>query len=213
MTQMLTPPVPAQVASQAKSSEPAWHAAFLTMLPKIQDHARFRFRQLPRDQRDEMVQEAVANACAAFARLVERGVADSATWSSLGKYAVRQVWDGRKVGGSLNKRDVSSDYCQNRTGVRVENLYRWDEVKQEWQEMILEDRHLTPADVAAFRIDFTEFLSSLSRRNQKLALDLAKGHATSWVARKFRLSAGRISQLRRELFEAWQEFQAEPACG
>ncbi len=24
--------------------------------------------------------------------------------------------------------------------------------------MILEDRHLTPADVAAFRIDFTEFL-------------------------------------------------------
>ena len=213
MTRMLKSSAPSQVATPSKSSAPAWHAAFLEMLPKIQEHARFRFRHLPRDQREEVVQEAVANACAAYARLVERGSADSATWSSLAKYAIRQVRQGRRVGGSLNKRDVSSCYCQQHIGVRIENLYRWDDEEQDWQEMILEDRQWAPADVAAFRIDFGEFLGSLSRRNQKLALDLAKGHATSWVAQNFRVSAGRISQIRLELFTAWQEFQAEPVVG
>ena len=51
----------------------AWHPAFLEMLPAIRRMVRTAFRQLRRDLREEAVQEALANACAAFARLVERG--------------------------------------------------------------------------------------------------------------------------------------------
>ena len=196
--------------SKRNSSPPAWHAEFLKMVPKITDHASYSFRHLKGDNRDEMVQEVVTNALKAYVRLVEQGRPEDATWSSLARYAVRQVCDGRQVGTSLNVRDVCSRHCQKRKGVRVRSLSRWDDQDQEWKELIVEDGRSTPADVAAFRIDFREFLRTLSRRNRKVALRLAKGHATSWIARKFKISAGRVSQLRRELHEAWQKFQADP---
>jgi FixJ family two-component response regulator len=72
--------------------------------------------------------------------------------------------------------------------------------------MVVEDRHSTPADLASFRIDFREFLRSLSRRNRRIALELCKGETTQGVARRFRISMGRVSQLRREFCKAWREF-------
>lgn len=213
MTEPLLSSVSLENSSPSPPSDTTWQAAFLAMLPKIQGHAAFRFRHLPADHREENVQEVLANACVAFARLAARGMAGSATWSSLAKFAIRQVRAGRRVGGSLNKKDVSSWYSQNHSGVRMESLSRWDRAQEEWREIVVEDQQSTPADVAAFRIDFGDFLRSLPRRNKRLALLLAKGHATSFVARRFGLSASRISQLRQELFDAWQEFQTEPGCG
>lgn len=197
-------------SSNPNSPPPDWHAEFLEMLPKIADHASFSFRHLKGESREEMIQEVITNACSAYARLVEQGRSEAASWSSLARFAVRQTRAGRKVGSSLNIRDVCSRHCQIRKGVNVQSLSRWDEQEQEWRDMVVEDRHSTPADVAAFRIDFREFLRTLSRRNRKLALRLARGHATSWIARKFKISAGRVSQLRRELFEDWQRFHGEP---
>ena len=143
--------------SKKNSSPPAWHAEFLKMLPKITEHASFSFRHLKGDSRDEMIQEVVTNALKAFVRLVEQGRSEAATWSSLARYAVRQVRDGRQVGSSLNVRDVSSRHCQKRKGVNVRSLSCWDDQDQEWKELIVEDRRSTPADVAAFRVDFREF--------------------------------------------------------
>jgi len=40
---------------------------------------------------------------------------------------------------------------------------------------------------------------------------LASSETTKATARKFRVSPGRISQTRRELETAWQEFQGESA--
>ena len=159
--------------SKRNSSPPDWHAEFLTMLPKISDQASFSFRHLKGDKRDEMIQEVIANACTAYARLVEQGRSESATWSSLARFGIRQARQGRQVGTPLNVRDVCSRYCQRRKGVNVQSLSSWNDRDQEWKELVVEDRHATPADVAAFRIDFREFLRSLSRRNRKLALQLA----------------------------------------
>ena len=77
--------------------------------------------------------------------------------------------------------------------------------------MVVEDRHSTPAELAAFRIDFRAFLFSLSRRDRRVAIKLAKGHGTKWVAKKFHISQARVSQLRRELCGRWREFVGEPA--
>ena len=38
---------------------------------------------------------------------------------------------------------------------------------------------------------------------------LALSHTTGEVAKRFRVSAGRISQLRRDLQRSWEEFQGE----
>jgi hypothetical protein len=40
---------------------------------------------------------------------------------------------------------------------------------------------------------------------------LATGEATKTAARKFHVTPGRISQLRREFQDSWQEYQGEPA--
>ena len=189
-----------------RKSAPAWHADFLEMLPAIETHAKVAFRDLKPEAKEEAVQEVVANATAAYARLVERGKTDLAYPSVLARFAVAQVKDGRKVGSRLNVRDISSPYCQMRKGITVERLDHYDKIAGEWLEILVEDRHATPADVAASRLDFAAWLKSLPRRYRKIATKLATGETTGRVARMFRVSAARISQLRRQLKASWDEF-------
>ena len=95
-------------------------------------------------------------------------------------------------------------------GVVVGRLDRFDTEEGVWKEILVEDRHAGPAEIAASRMDFTGWLKTLSRRDRKLALKLAMGETTSRVAKLFRVSAGRISQLRRELMESWNRFVGDP---
>ena len=103
---------PAAPNPRRRKPVPAWHRELLAMLPKIVAHARVCFRHLKPEARGEAVQEVVCNALKAFVRLVELGKADIAYPSPLARYAVAQVRDGRKVGASLNIKDVLSPYCQ-----------------------------------------------------------------------------------------------------
>jgi len=52
-------------------------------------------------------------------------------------------------------------------------------------------------------------LDSLSSRDRRIAEELATGETTGAVAFKFRVSAGRVSQLRRELKQSWDEFHGQ----
>ena len=75
----------------------------------------------------------------AYVRLHERGGVEKAYPTPLAKYAGRQIRDGRKVGGKLNVKDVSSGYCQRLKHVVLERLDRWDR-EEGWLEIIVEDR-------------------------------------------------------------------------
>jgi hypothetical protein len=180
---------------------------FLDMLPQIRTQARFAFRDEPRSRRQELVSEVVANCWAAFVRLVERGRIDIVYPTPLAQFAIRQVRDGRKVGSRLNVRDVSSEYSQRRKNFAVETLDRFDKAKQEWKEVLVEDKHAGPAEIAAARIDFAAWLRLLPKRLRRIAETLAKGETTKKAAKRFRVSQGRISQLRRELEQNWDDFQ------
>jgi len=46
---------------------------------------------------------------------------------------------------------------------------------------------------------------------RQVARTLALGETTKRTARRFRVTAGRVSQLRRELQNSWESFQGEPA--
>ena len=77
----------------------------------------------------------------------------------------------------------------------------------------MEDTRTTSVpEIVAFRCDFADWLRNLPRRNRRIAQFLAVGHRTSDAARKFKLSEGRISQLRTELRNAWAEFVGEPTA-
>lgn len=187
---------------------PAWHEAFLAMMPRIQTHARIAFRHLRGATREELVQEVLCNACHAYARLVELGKQDLAYPSVLARYGVAQARAGRKVGCRLNVNDVTSEYCRRRKNVAVESLDRYDEDEGAWQEVLVEDRRAGPAETAAARLDIDEWFGRLRPRQRKIAQALALGERTGDVARRFRLSAGRVSQMRRELSRDWESFQA-----
>lgn len=199
-------------ATQSRPCRPAptWHAVFMAAMPAIVTHARISFRDLDADAREEATQNAICNACQAVARLADLDKLDLVYPSILARYAVAQTKDGRIVGGHLNCKDVSSPYCQRLKGVVIEQL---DTTDESWQEILVEDRNATPADLAASRIDFPAWLDTLSRRDRKIALKLAEGERTRDVARRYKVSQGRISQLRSELKVAWEKFTGDEGSG
>jgi hypothetical protein len=176
------------------------------MLPRIIAHAKISFRHLHAEARAEAVQETVANSFVAFVRLVKLGKSSIAYAAPLAKYAVAQVRDGRQVGTSANCRDVSSPYGRKLKGIHLERLDHFDDTEGCWSEVLVEDKSCTPAELAASRIDFPAWLDTLGRRKRKIALKLSEGERTSAVAKRFHTSAGRISQIRRELAESWRRF-------
>jgi DNA-directed RNA polymerase specialized sigma24 family protein len=205
--------VPTQPNIVSESRNPAWQHRFLLLVPSIRRHAKLRFSNLPRELREELVQETIARALLDFLRLVERGKEHVASAGPLARYAVAQVRQGRRVGSRLNVRDVTSHYSQQQTGAVVERLDRCDEESGGWQEIVVEDRNAGPADVAATRIDVREWLKSLPKRDRRLAERLATGETTSGAARIFGITPGRVAQLRRELHDAWHCFQGDPVPG
>ena len=78
--------------------------------------------------------------------------------SPLARYGVAQAKDGRKVGGHLNCKDVLSEHCQRRKHLTIERLDKFDAEADAWEEILVEDQHAGPADVAVSRIDFAAWL-------------------------------------------------------
>jgi FixJ family two-component response regulator len=113
------------------------------------------------------------------------------------------------LGRPLNCNDITSSYCQARRKVVVQRLDKYDVEEDSWQEIVIEDRHVGPADVVRVRLDFNDWLNTLSRRNRRVAKFLTLGNRTSDAARKFGVSQGRVSQLRKELKAAWDKFTGE----
>jgi len=198
-------------AQPRADSVPAWHATFLQMQPAIERQASVAFRGLSTSEREELIAEVIANALVAFAGLIHRGKADIAYPTPLATYAIRQVRVGRRVGTKLNGNDVSSRYCQRKNHCAVERLDRYDREDQGWQEIVVEDRQAGPAETAAMRLDFADWLRRLSTRDRHVADALAAGEGTLDVSRAFGISPARVSQLRRELQQDWRAFQGELA--
>ena len=124
----------------------------------------------------------------------------------------RQALVGRRAGHPLNVNDITSRHCQQRKRVRVERLDRFDVKKGQWREAVVEDHRTPVPDQAAFRCDFPEWLKTLSDRDRQIAETLSTGEGTTSTAKQFGVTAGRVSQLRGELHEAWREFHGETVC-
>ena len=199
----------AHAKPQASSSAHHLHAKFLELLPSIQRYARLAFRREPTELRQELIAEVCANCWVAFIGLMDRGLEDVIYAQPLARYAIKQVRSGRKVGTKSNINDVSSPYAQAARRIHVERLDLQNEETGQWREILLEDRHAGPAEIAATRIDFAVWLESLPRRHRKIATALAMGETTGKVAKRYKVSSGRISQLRRELKRSWKAFQGE----
>ena len=198
---------------RCQEKETPWQDRFLAMVPVIERQARFAFRKLDANSGEEAVAEVVANALVAYARLVELGKEDLAYPTVLARYAVAQIRAGRHVGSGQKKNDVLAGIAGRSHGVIAESLYRFDAKTGRWVEATVEDKRTPVPDQAAFRCDFPAWLATHAPRDRQIAESLSMGHSPSEVAHQFRISRGRISQLRREFHDSWQEFHGEALSG
>lgn len=200
------------------------HEEFLSLLPIVQRHARVAFRALPAVHREEAVAEAVAAAFESYVRLKARGKDPVRDFpSQMAHFGVLHVKDGRHVGGKSSSKDVMSAKAQQRHRFTVEPLpttvrQPFEEVYGEiggqrridaFEEIIHEHTRSSPADQAIFRIDFRAFKRRMTRRDRQLAEHLAVGNSAKSAATRFRLSPGRVTQIRQRLAREWHSMHGE----
>jgi hypothetical protein len=74
----------------------------------------------------------------------------------------------------------------------------------------LQDNTLTPVpDQVQFRIDFPAWLKTLTARERRMIRAMARNERTLDLSKRFEVSPGRISQIRRELHDRWLRFLGE----
>ena len=182
---------------------------FLELLPTIRAAAQAAFRGWDPEAREDAVTEIIAGSFVAFSQLAAQGKLAVAFATPLARFAIKQFRVGRRVGSRSTVRDVLSPVALHRRRFVVERFEAFDPTTDEWVEAIVDDT-LTPVpDQAAFRCDFPAWLATRSRRTRRIAEALALGHTTTDVAKRFRVTPGRVSQLRRELQNSWQTFHGE----
>ncbi len=183
---------------------------FLAVLPRIVAHARVVLRNEPPYQQEELFQEITAVCWLWFTRLVRRGKDPTTFVSDLATYCVRYVRCGRRMTGTESTGETLSRWSQCRHRFQVHSLNETDaRGDQSWQESLCDNTQAPVADQAAFRIDFPRWLRGQCRRNKRIIRDMMRGERTKLLAGKYRLSPGRISQLRQELHASWQTFHGE----
>jgi len=189
-------------------SESALHAGFLSILPRIEKHARIYFRDLRcPDLKEDAVVETVALAWSWYRRLIRRGKDVAQFVSTLASYAARAVKSGRRLCGQEKAKDVLSPRAQRRYGFQVEGLPEDQSGLREPLLDALHDNMQTPVpDQVVFRVDFPDWRNSRSKRDRRLMDELLVGERTQDVSRRFGLSPARVSQLRRELHRDWLAF-------
>jgi hypothetical protein len=201
----------------------ALHQHFLAILPRIETHAQIHFRHLKcPGKRADAIQEVIAFAWKWFLGIKEQGKDVNEFVMALADFAVRHVRSGRRLAGQEKSKDACSPVAQRR-GIRIEPLPQstrrcWDSVHSAphgqdhmnvFEERLRDNTQSPVADQAAFRIDFPVWLMQLGPRNREIAQDMTCDLRTGELAVKYRTTAGRISQLRREFHLDWRRFHGE----
>ena len=191
------------IAFNNESTETTWQLNFTAMLPEIEQKLHLAFCRLEPEAREDAMEEGVVHSLLAYVRLHEQGRAEVATASSLAWYSSRHVKRGRPAGGRMNGKEPLSRYGQFSNGIEVERQ------TSDWIDALVEDKRAAVADQVAAKLDVGAWFATLTKRMKEIATDLACGCSTSEVAKKYGVTAGRISQLRRMLEESWLAFQQE----
>ena len=196
---------------------------FTATLSAVEDAVKFAFRRRLRPQEyEEALAEARAAAWSAWHGLVQRGKDPVEVGvHGIATNAIRWVRARRKVGNPTCGRgamDVYHPRAQAACGFTLvsldsDHVDAGDSTAGTWREWLSEDNRVTPADEAAFRLDFEGWLAVLPERKRRVAELLAEGHEGIIVARTVGIAPSRVTQLRSELAASWRAFQGQAEGG
>jgi hypothetical protein len=185
------------------------HAAFLAHLPRIDAHAAFAVRYVPcPHERADRRAEVIALAWRTFVALTRRGEDPAGFISTLALRSSQAVRAGRRLTRAESARDVLSPVARRRHGFLVAGLGVTSRLDPRLAEALADDTRTPVPDQAAFRADYPRWRARFGRRDRQVLDALAAGGRTGEVARRFGLSAGRVSQLRRAFAANWDDFQS-----
>ena len=194
----------------AAESVHALHHRFLTVLPRIETHARIAFRRVRcPDTQDDCVQEAIAISWKWFVRTTEQGKDPTQFVSTIATLAVAHVRCHRKLVKSESARDAMSPLAQRRHGFTVASIPQKRTPESSLIEEALQHSETPVPDQVAFRIDFPVWLDTLAPLKNRIATDLMTGERTGDLAEKHHVTPSRVSQLRNELFASWEAFTSD----
>jgi hypothetical protein len=203
-------------AEKGASPEPLQRLFLSAVLPSLMTHAEVCLRgvRCPHE-RAELRAELFALGWCWFLHLVRRGKRPEHFPTALATFAGRAVKSGRRLCGQQRSKDVLSPLAQRRHGFAVGPLPAVSTLDGSILEEALRDNtRATPDEQAAFRLDFPAWVERRSVRDRRLIRDMMRGERTGELADKFGLTAGRISQLRREFHDDWSAYYGEgPVLG
>ncbi len=187
------------------------HRRFLLIVPRIQLHGRVYFRHIKcRERKEDAIQEMIGLCWKWFLRLAQKGKDATRFPSALASYAARAVRCGRRVVGQEKSKDVLSPVAQQGHHFAVGQLPDFSTLSDNPLAEALQDNTVSPVpEQVIFRLDFPAWLATLGQRNRAMVEDMAMGHRTQDLAQKYRVSQGRISQMRRYFQQDWSRFCGE----
>jgi hypothetical protein len=181
------------------------HDKFLKMMPVFRFQASRAFSDLCPDQHQDCLAEVVGHAWQAFVRLSQKGKTDQANAWSLSRFAIRAVRSGRRTGNRQNCHEITSLIRSRHRGFK--EARPTVKANSSWLESVMTDHRARPDELAINRMDFAAWLGQLSPLKRQIAEFLSIGESTRNAADHFGLTAGRISQIRKELEASWSQFQ------
>lgn len=181
---------------------------FQDILPQIRNCAEFAFRRLKHADREDAIQDVIAQCYFTFGRMAREGGQDRVFPTVLARFAIRRYRSGRRASGTVTKQDSGLAITERDDGDQVRGRSHCRSSR--WWEFLVEDRRTPVPDQVSLRVDFPAWLSQLSLCQRRVAEMFVSGDRPVEVARAMRVSPARISQIRKGLREDWEKFH-DPA--
>ena len=196
------------------------HSSFMALLPRIETQARIYFRDIKCAVRKaDCIAEVVALAWKWFCRLLKRGKDATQFMGAVISLAARAVRSGRRVCRQESAHDAMNLVTQRRhnfkieplplTRASLEELYsspHGQKLQDEYEERLQHNTTTPILDQVAFRVDFPAWLKTLTPRERRIIRAMSADERTKELSRRFHVSPGRISQMRREFSNDWRRF-------
>jgi hypothetical protein len=181
-------------------------ARFEKHYPRIHRIATLQHRRLHGDQHDDAVADTIALAWKAYRRMALQGRDPDPLLGPIVRYSAGHVRAGKLIGGYPHVNDVMSRFARGRNGYAVTSLAHaeHDQAAAEVHDA-LRDRGLGPAEEAACRVDYADWLATLSEKQRALAEDLASGLSITEVAARRGVSHAAVGEMRKILARKWDE--------
>lgn len=98
--------------------------------------------------------------------------------STLAEFAVKRVRAGRRVGSSQNSADVLARWSKRSSEFQVHSLTAPADDQDNWNDTLVECRQISPSELAAFRVDFAQWMEGFAERDRRIISALASGEGT-----------------------------------